>query len=478
MEQLVARALAGEREAWAGIWDLHGPRLHAYARRLLNDPYDADDVVADTFVSAAEHLGELRDAEALRPWLYAICRRHVQRRWQTRERFRPVEQDTLVRVADSQEHVVSASGLDAAEATELLWAAAEGLGPADRELLALVLQSDLDSGDVAAITGETPSAVYVRVSRLKDSLGRAAGALLVARHHREDCEALDALLAEWDGAYSALWRKRIARHVDGCEVCGGSRTAAAGALFGVAGLAPVLLLPELKRRCLDGVGSPELVPVSFETGWPVPQPWGERQRRRPGIPVLAPALGAALLALLLAVLALRPGAPAGAPDAAATGAPATRPATTAAAAPTAGPARSGEPRSGTPRPASSVPVAAPEPTPSTSATPSPTRSPVPAAPTVALSLSETALSTSCGSPTTTVATVTAGGSGARTVLSWDGTAPGQRAFDGSGEVAIGPFESVAGPGTTDTVTVRATVTDALGRSVTAVRTFTVSLAPC
>ena len=75
--ELVARALEGDRDAWSVIWDEHGPRLHAYARRLLSNPYDVDDVVADTFVSAAEHLAELRDPSSLRPWLYAICRRHV-----------------------------------------------------------------------------------------------------------------------------------------------------------------------------------------------------------------------------------------------------------------------------------------------------------------------------------------------------------------------------------------------------------------
>jgi hypothetical protein len=65
--ELVEQALAGDRQAWAGIWDLHGPRLHAYARNLLGHEQDANDAVADTFVSAAEHLAELRDAEALRP---------------------------------------------------------------------------------------------------------------------------------------------------------------------------------------------------------------------------------------------------------------------------------------------------------------------------------------------------------------------------------------------------------------------------
>jgi hypothetical protein len=97
---------------------------------------------------------------------------------------------------------------------------------------------------------------------------------------------------------------------------------------------------------------------------------------------------------------------------------------------------------------------------------------------VQLALSETALQTSCGSRSTSVATVTATGSAVRTVVRWDGTAPGSASFAGSGSATVGPYPSVADASGTDTVTVRATVTDAAGRVVTATRTLTVTVAPC
>lgn len=253
--------------------------------------------------------------------------------------------------------------------------------------------------------------MYVRISRLKDGLGRAAGALLVARHHREDCEALDTLLQEWDGVYSALWRKRIARHVDGCEVCGSSRKAAAGALFGVAGLAPVLLLPDLKRRCLDEVGTPELVPVSFDAGWPVAEPWERSRRRRLAVPLVA---AAALLAFAVGGLALKDDPAGGTPAAAATGVPLASAVTS---------------------PAGTVP-------PRASATPART--------------TRSAPSTRSAPP----------------------AASGSATFAGSGSATVSPSSSVSGPGITDTVTVVATVTDELGRTARATRSFTVTLAPC
>jgi hypothetical protein len=396
----------------------------------------------------------------------------VQRRWEARDRVRPVDEDTLVRVVDAQGQDMSTGGLDAAEAQSLLWAAADGLGQDDRDLLAMLLSADLDSGDVARITGEKPNAVYVRISRLKDGLGRAAGALLVARHHREDCGELDALLRDWDGAYSTVWRKRIARHVDGCDTCGTSQKAAAGALFGIAGIAPLLLLPELKRRCLDGVGQPELVPVSFESGWPVPEPW-ERERRKP---LLLPALAGLLVVALIAIGVLVRDEPTG------TATPAGNDLPTVAVTTTA-PAPVGTPRSASPRPATPSPTlvatagptsAAPSPTPSTSPSPSA----LPPLPTVQLTLKDAAITTSCGSPNKTTASAVVSGSGAQTVIAWNGTSPGSKAFAGSGTATIGPFSSVTDADNVDTVTVQATVTDSLGRKATATRTLEVQLVPC
>jgi RNA polymerase sigma factor (sigma-70 family) len=467
-QQLVAAALAGDRSAWAGIWDLHGPQLHSYAWRLLGNDADAQDAVADTFVSAAENLHQLRDHEQLRPWLYAICRGHVQRRWQQRDRVRPT--DDMVSVVDAQEPVVNALGIDAAEATSLLWEAAEGLGQAERELLQLVLTAELDSGEVARITGDKPDAVYVRISRLKDGLGRAAGALLVARHHRADCTELDQLLRDWDGVYSALWRKRIARHVDGCHTCGDSRTTAAGALFGIAGAGPVLALALLRDRVLRGESSPDMVPVSFEAGWPVAEPW---ERKRRALPWLAAALAALLV--VVAVVLTNTGTTTPQPTALTTAAP-TTPAAPSTAAPSTAPptTKPATPRSATPRP-TGKPVVQPTPAPTPARSSAP---PLPAAPTVSLALSRTAIQTACGSPTTSTATATVSGTGTTTTIRWNGTAPGSRTFSGSGSATVGPYSSVASSSGTDTVTVTATVKDVLGRTATATRTLTVSLAPC
>ena len=508
---LVARALAGDRSSWAQIWEAHGAGLHTYARRLLSDEHDAADAVADTFVSAAEHLADLRDPALLRPWLYSICRRHVQRRWGDRDRVRPYEVDLLAVVSDArQADVIPTGGVDAAEAADLLWAAAEGVGQADRDLLALALQFDLDSGSIAAATGESPPAVYVRVSRLKDALGRSAGALLVARHHREDCPDLDLVLQSWDGVYSSLWRKRIARHVDACSVCGDSRVAAAAGLFSLAALAPALVLPTaLRDRVLAATTTPDHVRVSYAVpfdaaGWPETAPWASpparRHRRALAVAGAAVLLGLAAVGTaaaldeddgpsVVAVVATGEYRPLQ-PVASTLASPlASSPLVPEALAPAASPSIVAAPQA--PRSLSAAPAAAPTRSPVPplavpSVAPPPVSVPpvvvppavVPPALAVTLALRPETIRTACGVPSTSRATAAGSPGVTGLVITWGGTAPGSSSAPGAGphSASIGPYASTVD--TVDRVTVTATATDAFGRTATASRTLIVSLAPC
>ena len=46
-----------------------------------------------------------------------------------------------------------------------------------------------------------------------DRISRSLGAFCVATTGCDDCDELEAMLAGWDGQFSVLIRKRVARHV-------------------------------------------------------------------------------------------------------------------------------------------------------------------------------------------------------------------------------------------------------------------------
>jgi RNA polymerase sigma factor (sigma-70 family) len=509
--ELVERARSGDRSAWAQIWDEHADALHRYARRLLDQDTDAADAVADTFVAAAENLHQLREPEALRAWLYAVCRREVQKQWRRRDRVTPVELDTLTALGDrnTEMNADTYAGPDPNEAAQLLWSAAEGLAQSDRELLALALANDLDSAAVARIVGASTQSVHVKVSRLKDSLGKAAGALLLARHHRRDCDELQSVLSEWDGTYTMVWRKRIARHVELCEECGTRQRVAAGALFSLAPLAVIFgLSGSLRESVLNRVSHSgpassnpqpeELGPTNIASrdfgpdGWVVAQPWDVPARRRGRR--FAAVIAAILVLFGIAMIALWPHG--GAPQSksqqtpslpvisqstsqhtsVAVASPAALPSESAfSAPPQPAPGPSAAPATSiAPAPTPAAPVPASTPTVATTATPLPT---------INLTLSRTTIKTSCGTPNTVNFTAAVSGSGALSVvIRWQpADVPEQvRPVAAPYVVSNVSFASISDPDNDNkqVVTIRATVTDSIGQTATTTKPLTVEIAPC
>ena len=71
-EQLVIRALQGDQQAFSDIVDQYSTLMLRTASMIVGDRDIAEDVVQDALIQAWHHLGDLRKAGALRPWLMRI----------------------------------------------------------------------------------------------------------------------------------------------------------------------------------------------------------------------------------------------------------------------------------------------------------------------------------------------------------------------------------------------------------------------
>lgn len=213
--ELVAAVLAGDRAGFAALYDRYADRLHDFCWSLLRDPDEAADATQDTFLIAAERLGQLRDPERVRPWLYAIARSQALRRLRARRRIDREAEVTDYATADAGPERAA----EQAELRTLVWDAAAGLADRDRALLDLHLRQGLEGAELGAAMGVSAGHAAVLLHRLRGQVERSLGALLVARLGSDDCDDLRALLAGWDGRFSPLLRKRVARHVDDCAVC-------------------------------------------------------------------------------------------------------------------------------------------------------------------------------------------------------------------------------------------------------------------
>ena len=222
-----ALAVAATRDpaAFAAIYDRYSDRLHDFCLGLLRDRDAAADCVQDTFTTAATRLTQLREPDKLRPWLYAIARHEALRRIKTLRRETP--SDELPDHASGEHGPEELAARN--ELAELVTQAAGGLSDRDRAVLDLHYRHGLDGPELADALGVSATNANTLVSRLSTTLERSLGALLLARGVRgapaAACPELVDLLAAWDGQFSVLWRKRIARHSDNCPTCLNKRQA-------------------------------------------------------------------------------------------------------------------------------------------------------------------------------------------------------------------------------------------------------------
>ncbi len=292
--QLVAAYLGGDRGALAGIYDRYGAGLYDTAAAMLRDRHEAADCAQDVFLVAAERLGQLREAERLKPWLYAILRNEVYRRTKRRGRTLPTDFSAMGAPEMAAPMAPDAEGemIAAGELAELVRSAACGLDERDQLVLELSVRQGLQGADLAAALGVTPEQSYTLVHRMRDRVERSLGAVVVAKAGRKDCADLADILKGWDGEFTVLLRKRVARHIEACATC--ERTRKKAAPLVLLGAAPAFAAPPSLRDTIMGkVGSAPTTPYQFDADGGFP-----RVLRRLRLPAV---LSVAASALLLGV---------------------------------------------------------------------------------------------------------------------------------------------------------------------------------
>jgi RNA polymerase sigma-70 factor, ECF subfamily len=148
-------------------FDRYAPAILAYARRRLDSPDAAWDVVSDTFTSAWRYWDRRPRQDELLPWLYAIAGNCVRdQRRSTERRRRLVARLASVR---SRGHAT-----DPAEGVTLghsIGDALSRLPEADREVLRLVAwEGQTDARSLGLILGVSPATARSRVHRARRRL--------------------------------------------------------------------------------------------------------------------------------------------------------------------------------------------------------------------------------------------------------------------------------------------------------------------
>lgn len=162
---------------FATVFDRHFAEIHRYIAGRLGTSASADDIAAETFLTAYSNRGSY-DAAAgtVRAWLYGIATRKVSRHRRDEVRAYRAMQRVSVDAApgdlsDQATDRVMAKGLQ-----RQLAAALAQLPQRDRDVLLLVALADLSHGEVAAALDIPYGTVGSRLSRARKKLRAALAA--------------------------------------------------------------------------------------------------------------------------------------------------------------------------------------------------------------------------------------------------------------------------------------------------------------
>ncbi|HKP39860.1 RNA polymerase sigma factor [Mycobacterium sp.] len=215
--ELVGAAAAGDRAAFAEIYDRYATRLYDFCAGIVGDR-DAADCVQEAFYNAAVDLPKLRDPDKLRPWLYTIARHQALRTLRARQRETVSDELPDEPSSDAGPDTQAARN----ELAVLVAQAEGGLSQRDREVLDLAYRHGLTNAEIGETLGVSGASAKKMVQRLRDTVEQSLGALLIARQAssgQNRCPDLASTMTGWDGQFTILVRKRISRHITSCPNC-------------------------------------------------------------------------------------------------------------------------------------------------------------------------------------------------------------------------------------------------------------------
>ncbi|MBP7691419.1 MAG: sigma-70 family RNA polymerase sigma factor [Anaerolineales bacterium] len=152
---LVARAQR-DPAAFTALYDRYVGRVYGYHLSRVGAPADAQDLTAQTFLTALEALPRYRERGAFAAWLFQIARSKAMDFFRRR---RPQVSLDLIEAMPAPAEAPLGE-------LEPLRALMRALPADERELLHLRYAADLKFGEIAAVTGQSEAAVKKAVYRL------------------------------------------------------------------------------------------------------------------------------------------------------------------------------------------------------------------------------------------------------------------------------------------------------------------------
>lgn len=161
--ELVARSLAGERDAFGFLYDRYARLVRAIVYDATSDYSAAEDLTQEVFLRAYRNLGTLRELDRFGPWLVGIARQVCREAWrdgkQEAEQLVELAEPVVARPDDPKQRLI------AAEEAEGVWAEVAKLSEQERLAIQSFYLQGQDANATARLLDLSRSGVYAVLAR-------------------------------------------------------------------------------------------------------------------------------------------------------------------------------------------------------------------------------------------------------------------------------------------------------------------------
>ncbi|MBL9173452.1 MAG: RNA polymerase sigma factor [Verrucomicrobiales bacterium] len=164
----VPAARAGSSEAWDFLFRRYQLPLYAYVQELVGQEQLSLDLVQETFIAAARHLGSLREDRKFGSWLFGIAHQKCVQHWRRHAREDPLDPELADSASDPGD--IPGEALIRREQEAAFMDCLQQLPPAHRSVLLLHYLEEFPIEEIAIITGTPIGTVKSRLHHARRSL--------------------------------------------------------------------------------------------------------------------------------------------------------------------------------------------------------------------------------------------------------------------------------------------------------------------
>jgi RNA polymerase sigma-70 factor, ECF subfamily len=221
MDPLVERARTGDPAALEALLTQLAPSVQRFGMRMCRNAADADDMLQDTLLLVADHLGEFEGRSSLTSWVFTLARTACARRRRGLKN-RPAEgAELLAGMPDAS--LSPEAQAEQRQLSQLVVGALDSLSDEHREVIALRDIEGLPAKEAAEVLGLSVDALKSRLHRAREALREVLRPALEAGAPPPTAQCpdiADRFSRHLEGDLSSMDCATMEQHVASCAHCG------------------------------------------------------------------------------------------------------------------------------------------------------------------------------------------------------------------------------------------------------------------